>query len=263
MILDEIIAYKKTEVAQAKQTVSLAALQQEWESNPAPVRNFRTAIQRCPSDPIKLIAEVKKASPSQGIIRPDFNPVGIAGTYYQHHANALSVLTDRKFFQGELAYIQPIKSSVPLPILRKDFIIDEYQLWEAAVHGADCVLLIAAALDAADLKSFYDVATQKLGLSVLTEVHTIEEAKMVLGLGVNIIGINNRNLQTFQVSLATTLDILPIIPKDLVIVSESGIKTHQDVQLMSSSGVHALLIGETFMRSADIGAKMHELFPQS
>jgi indole-3-glycerol phosphate synthase len=260
MILDEIIEYKKKEVALDKEKVPFAQLVKEIEKKGVIKRDFHKAVKRDEGTPIRLIAEVKKASPSQGVIRDDFEPVEIANIYVQSGANALSVLTDKKFFQGDLSYLSQIREKVNLPLLRKDFTIDEYQIYEAVNAGADAILLIVGALEPAVLQKLYRVATIDLQIPALVEVHTPNEAKTALDIGAGIIGINNRDLKNFEVSLSVTKKIRPLIPKDKVLVSESGIKTREDVKMLADMGVDALLIGETFMRSRDIGVKIRELF---
>jgi len=207
---------------------------------------------------MNLIAELKKASPSKGILRGDFNPVKIATTYQANGASAISVLTDERFFEGKLEYIEKVKTNVSIPVLRKDFIIDEYQIYESVKAGADAILLIAELLSQDELKYFYELATS-LGLDCLMEVHNEEDVDKALASGAAIIGINNRDLHTFRVDLSTTQKLIRLIPKNKMVVSESGIRSYEDVMFLRSIGVHAVLIGEAFMEADDIAAKMREI----
>ena len=206
-----------------------------------------------------IIAEIKKASPSQGVIRENFQPVTIGQDYAMNGATCLSVLTDKEFFQGSEAYLQMVRERCPLPVLRKDFMIDTYQIYEARALGADCILLIVAALEDSLLHELSDTAT-KLGMDVLMEVHDAEELQRALTLDTKLIGINNRNLRTFETSLQTTLDLKQEIPNDRLVITESGIHTQDDVQLMLDNDVYAFLVGEAFMRAESPGRKMRELF---
>jgi indole-3-glycerol phosphate synthase len=206
-----------------------------------------------------IIAEIKKASPSQGVIREDFKPVEIAVDYAMNGASCLSVLTDKEFFQGSEVNLQMVRQNCPLPAIRKDFMIDPYQIHESRALGADCVLLIAAALDDSMLKELHDTATG-LGMDVLVEVHDAEELDRALKLDTHMVGINNRNLRTFEVSLQTTLTLKNTIPADKLIVTESGIHTPADVKLMQDNGIYTFLVGEAFMRAERPGLKMRELF---
>ena len=241
MILDEIVAYKKMQLEEEKKTTTIENLIKLAEGNG--IRDFKKALL---GDSISIIGEVKKASPSKGLIKEHFNHKEIAGIYERASVDALSVLTERQFFKGADEYLTEIKSIVSKPVLRKDFIVDEFQLYQAKAIGADAVLLIAAVLKG-QLKSFYKLA-KSLGLHVLTEVHTREEAEDALEAGCDIIGINNRNLKTFEVSLKTTENIRKYLPEGVVTVSESGIKTPEDILYLRSLGIDAVLIGETFMR---------------
>ena len=207
---------------------------------------------------INLIAEIKKASPSKGIIRGDFNPPKIAMTYQANGASAISVLTDERFFEGKLEHIKMVKESVSLPILRKDFIIDEYQIYESVAAGADAILLIADLLTAGEMTDVYQLATS-LGLDVLLEVHDEEDMETAIAAGGDIIGINNRDLHTFKVDLTMTQKLMRLIPAHKITVSESGIKSYEDVMFLKSLGINAVLIGEAFMEAADIAAKMREI----
>jgi len=255
MILDDIVAYKKEELAETKRDATLAD-QKKRAADAGPLRNFGAAL--AATGGIKLIAEVKKASPSKGVIREDFDPVGIANTYQEAGAACLSVLTEQKFFQGSLAYLGAIRKATRLPLLRKDFIVDEYQIFEARAAGADAILLIAACLDRRQMEDYLGVA-EGLGLAVLVESHTGKELDQTLHAGARIVGINNRDLTSFTVSLQTTFDLLRDIPDDRIVVSESGIKSRDDVVKLEQAGVDAVLVGESLMREKDIGKKVKEL----
>jgi len=255
MILDDIIAHKKSELAETKRNVPFAEVKAR-AADAGSVRGFGKALST--SDGIRLIAEVKKASPSKGVIREDFDPVGIAQIYEESGAACLSVLTEKKFFQGDLAYLGEIRKAVQLPLLRKDFIIDEYQIFEARAAGADAILLIAACLERDRMQDYLGIAAG-LGLDVLVESHTYKELDKSLHAGAMLVGINNRDLKTFLVSLQTTLDLLKDIPDDRTIVSESGIKTRDDVIKLQQAGVDAILVGESLMREKDIRKKVKEL----
>lgn len=258
-ILKNILAKKLEEVARRKANIPVATLQEIAGSVQGP-RGFYQAL-RSKADAQKpaIIAEIKKASPSQGVIREDFKPVDIAVDYAMNGASCLSVLTDKEFFQGSEANLQMVRDKCPLPVIRKDFMIDPYQIHESRALGADCVLLIVAALDDAMLKELHDTATG-LGMDVLVEVHDAAELDRALKLDGNMIGINNRNLRTFDVSLQTTLDLKNSIPADKLIVTESGIHTPADVKLMQDNGIYTFLVGEAFMRAERPGLKMRELF---
>ena len=208
-----------------------------------------------------VIAEIKKASPSKGVIRADFRPAEIAADYAAHGAACLSVLTDRQFFQGAPEYLQAARAACALPVLRKDFLVDAYQVYEARAMGADAILLIAAALDLPTMRDFEAIA-RSFGLAVLVEVHNGDELDAALQLETPLIGVNNRNLRTFEVSLQTTLDLLPRIPADRIVVTESGILAGADVELMHRHGVGTFLVGEAFMRQERPGAALAELFPR-
>jgi len=254
MILDEIVAYKKLELAETKRRVPLSELKVK-AGDAAPVRGFEKALG---GKEIGLVAEVKKASPSKGVIREDFDPVDIARTYAKSGASCLSVLTEQKYFQGKLEYLSAIRKAVELPLLRKDFIVDEYQIFEARAAGADAILLIAACLERRQIEDLLGVA-RGLGLDILVESHTYKELDKSLLAGATLVGINNRDLQSFSVSLQTTLDLLKDIPDDRTVVSESGIKTREDVTKLQQAGVDAILVGESLMREKDIGKKVKEL----
>ena len=255
MILDTIIAHKRKELEAEQAQVPLADLKAAVENLP-PTRDFREAL--IGVDTIKLIAEVKKKSPSKGIIREDFYPVSIAETYVENGAAAISVLTDKHFFAGDLNYLRAIRDTVDVPLLRKDFTIDPYHIYQARVAGADAILLIVAALTASQLQTFMEVAAS-LSLACLVEVHTREELAIALDVDAQIIGINNRDLRTFHTDLATTFQLREDIPADKVVVSESGIYSREDVMKLREAGIHAMLVGESLMRSPDIGEQVRHL----
>jgi len=254
-ILDQIVASKRKELTLAQAKVPFRDLEQRLRTAP-PLRNFRAALER-PGE-VRFLCEVKKASPSAGILRADFDPVAIAQIYEQHGAACISVLTDAPFFQGNLAYLSAIREVATLPLLRKDFLIDPYQLLEARVAGADAILLIAEILDDAALTSLLREASG-LGLNALVEIHDEENLPRVLEAGARLIGINNRDLRTFKTSLEHTLRLARDLPPDVCLVSESGIHTRDDVLRLHQAGVHAVLVGESLMRSSDIGRKLDEL----
>lgn len=254
-ILDQIVATKREEVARAKSETPESALRQQLADAP-PVRDFLAALSGGP--PIRLIAEVKKASPSKGVIRADFDPVEIAGAYQRHGAACLSVLTDEPYFQGSLAYLRQVRAAVDLPVLRKDFIIDPYQVVEARTAGADAVLLIAECLDD-DLMERLCNAIIDLEMTPLVELYEPENLARVLRLGTRLVGVNNRDLRTFQTDLEHTLRLRRQIPSDRILVGESGIRDRQDAQRLEAAGVQAMLVGETLIASDDIGAAVDEL----
>ncbi|HYO25059.1 MAG TPA: indole-3-glycerol phosphate synthase TrpC [Lacipirellulaceae bacterium] len=254
-ILDAIVATKRREVAACRQQIPLAELQRRMADAP-PVRDFFAAVAR--EGPIRLIAEVKKASPSAGVIRNDFDPVAIARTYAEHGATCLSVLTDEHYFQGQLAYLTAIRSAVDLPLLRKDFILDSYQLVEARAAGADAVLLIAECLDDCTLRQLHNEALD-LGMTPLVELYDPENLPRVIAAGATLVGVNNRNLHTFEVRLDHTLRLRDSIPDECALVSESGIQTRADVERLEAAGVDAILVGESLMRQPDIGAAVRRL----
>lgn len=258
-ILQRIVATKRVEVAQARERLPLVALRERAQAR-RDVRGFAHALQQAvaASRPA-VIAEIKKASPSKGVIRAQFDPAGIARSYALHGATCLSVLTDAPYFQGSPLYLEQARAACALPVLRKDFIVDAYQVDEARAWGADCVLLIAACLDDARMAELEALALE-LGMSVLVEVHDGAELERALALKTPLLGINNRNLKTFEVSLRTTLDLLPRVPADRLLVTESGILAADDVARMRSAGVHAFLVGEAFMRAPDPGAALQRLF---
>ncbi|MDY4297453.1 MULTISPECIES: indole-3-glycerol phosphate synthase TrpC [unclassified Xanthomonas] len=258
-ILRTILARKADEIAERSARVPLAELVARAEVMP-PTRGFARALQAAIAngDPA-VIAEVKKASPSKGVIRPDFHPADIAVSYEFGGAACLSVLTDEDFFQGHDRYLQQARDACTLPVLRKDFTIDPYQVYEARTLGADCILLIVAALDDLQLAELSSLALQ-LGMDVLVEVHDIDELERALQVPAPLIGINNRNLRTFEVSLQTTLSMQNAVPRDRLLVTESGILGPDDVALMRGAGVHAFLVGEAFMRAEEPGEALRQLF---
>jgi len=258
-VLKRILARKQEEVAERRERVSLFELKARLSGAP-PVRGFADAVEaKLRAGLPAVIAEVKKASPSKGVIRPDFDPAAIARSYEAGGAACLSVLTDIDFFQGSDAYLQQARAACSLPVLRKDFVVDAWQLHEARMLGADCVLLIAAALDDVQLAEFAFIADE-LGMDVLVEVHDLDELERALPIPARLLGINNRNLRTFEVSLQNTLDLKDMVPADRVLVTESGILAPADVALMRGAGVHAFLVGEAFMRQPDPGTALRDLF---
>lgn len=258
-ILNKILATKQLEVAASKAQVSLDQLQQQAEAQPAP-RDFVSAIHaKVVANKPAVIAEIKKASPSKGIIREHFNPAEIAKSYEKGGAACLSILTDVQYFQGSAEYLKQARAACKLPVLRKDFMIDPYQVFEARAMGADCILLIVAALALNQMRALEQLA-HDLGMAVLVEVHDADELTLALQLDTPLIGINNRNLRTFDVTLQTTLDLLKVLPEDRFVVTESGIFTPEDVKLMQDNHVHAFLVGEAFMRQPDPGAELARVF---
>lgn len=258
-VLKKIVARKWEEVAERKARVSEAELLQQARTA-GPARGFVSSLQRSlQQGRSAVIAEAKKASPSKGVIRDPFDPAAIARSYEQGGASCLSVLTDRDFFQGHEDYLQQARAACALPVIRKDFLVDPYQVIEARAIGADCILLIAACLDDSQLAELAACA-RELALDILIEVHDRAELERTLPLGQTLVGINNRNLHTFEVSLNTTLDLLPHIPDDRVVVTESGILERADVQLMRDHGVNSFLVGEAFMRAEDPGQRLRGLF---
>ncbi len=258
-ILAKIIQTKRLEIAAAQAKKPLAQIEAEAAAKPAP-RDFAGAIRaRLAADKPAVIAEIKKASPSKGIIRADFRPADIARSYAEHGAACLSVLTDRDYFQGAPEYLQAARAACALPILRKDFIIDRYQVAEARAMGADAILLIAAALDPEKMRELEALA-HGYGMAVLVEVHDGDELAAALQLETPLLGINNRNLKSFDVSLNATLGLLERIPAGRIVVTESGILNPADVALMRRHGVNSFLVGEAFMRAADPGAELARLF---
>ncbi len=259
-ILDRINAVKREEVAAASARVPLAALRAEAESRAEPTRGFVNALRaKIAAGRSGVIAEVKKASPSKGVLREDFRPADIARSYEQHGAACLSVLTDAPHFQGSVEFLKQARAACALPVLRKDFMVDPYQVYEARAMGADCILLIAASLDDGLMAELEDCALG-LGLDVLVEVHDGEELERALRLKTPMVGINNRNLKTFEVTLDTTLGLLKQVPADRLLVTESGILGPADVRRMREAQVNAFLVGEAFMRAPDPGAALSALF---
>jgi indole-3-glycerol phosphate synthase len=259
-ILNRILATKHEEVAAARRTRPAAELRREAEARRGERRDFVQALRaKLSAGAAGVIAEVKKASPSKGVLRADFDPAAIGASYARHGAACLSVLTDAPYFQGAPEYLVAARAASGLPALRKDFLVDEYQVLEAGAWGADAVLLIAAALDDAQLADF-EAAAHALELAVLVEVHDAPELERALKLRTPLLGINNRNLRSFEVTLATTLALLPSIPAERIVVTESGILAPQDVARMRGAGVNAFLVGEAFMRAPDPGAELARLF---
>lgn len=256
-VLERILEVKRAEVEKRKREVTLVELKERLPEAP-PVRSFAQAIKRRAGEPIRLIAELKKASPSKGVFRDDFEPKTILLAYEQSPAAALSILTDESFFQGNLDNLLLARRLTTKPLLRKDFLVDEYQLYEARVYGADAVLLIVAALDDVQLRELLALAGE-LGMDALVEVHTEGELERALKAGAKIIGVNNRDLRTFEVDMNTTLKLREFIPNDCVLVSESGIETREQVRQLEEAGVDAILVGETLIRSDDPIAKAKEL----
>jgi indole-3-glycerol phosphate synthase len=258
-ILNKILATKRREISDALQAAPLLALRASAEKMPNP-RDFVGAIRaKIAAGNAAVIAEIKKASPSKGVIRADFKPAEIAASYEAGGAACLSVLTDKEYFQGSTEYLKQARAACNLPVLRKDFMIDAYQVYEARAMGADCILLIAAAIDLAKMRELESIA-HELDMAVLVEVHNGEELDLALQLQTPLLGINNRNLRTFDVTLQTTLDLLPRISSDKIIVTESGIFTADDVALMRKNNVHTFLVGEAFMRQADPGVELAKVF---
>jgi len=255
-VLARILEHKRTEVAEAQARVPFALLERQLPDSP-PVRSLAQALRRGDGS-VAVIAEVKKASPSKGIIRESFDPAAIADVYARNGASAISVLTDERYFQGHLDYLRAIRQRVSVPVLRKDFIISRYQVLEARVAGADAVLLIVAALQDDTLSDLLAYA-HELGMDALVEVHTEEELQRALRAGAVIIGINNRDLSTFHTMLEVTERLAPLVPPDRLCVSESGIENAEDVSRVARAGAHAVLVGESLMRADDIGAKLRDL----
>ena len=261
-ILNKIVAVKREEVATAIKRKPLAAMRFDAESRVL-TRDFVGALRaKISAGKPAVIAEIKKASPSKGVLRTDFIPADIAQSYAEHGAACLSVLTDKDFFQGSIDYLKQARASCSLPVLRKDFIIDPYQVYESRVMGADCILLIAACLDDAQMKALEALALS-LDMAVLVEVHDRAELDRALKLRTPLLGINNRNLQTFEVSLDTTLGLVKEVPADRLLVTESGITTAADVARLREANVNAFLVGEAFMRAEDPGVALAGLFPDA
>ena len=258
-ILKKILATKAEEVARRKLNVPLSTLEEIAGGVENPRGFYRALLANASAKKPAIIAEIKKASPSKGVIREDFRPVEIALNYAMNGASCLSVLTDKEYFQGSEVYLQMARERCPLPVLRKDFMIDSYQVYESRALGADCILLIVAALEDEKMLELSDTAS-KLGMDVLVEVHDAEEMERALKLDTKLIGVNNRNLRTFETSLQTTLDLKEMVPEERLIVTESGIHTQDDVFLMMDNGIYTFLVGEAFMRAEYPGQKMRELF---
>lgn len=254
-ILDQIVRVKRTEIEDARSRRPLPDCKAQARHAP-PVRSFFDALAQ--PGPIKLIAEVKKASPSQGIIREDFDPVSIAESYQLHGASCISVLTDSQFFQGHLDYLSRIRDVVSIPVLRKDFILDSYQLWEARAAGADAVLLIAECLDDCNLRKLFN-ETLEIGMTPLVECYEQANVERVLEAGATLIGVNNRDLNTFQTDLGHTLRLKSLIPAECLLVAESGIHSRADVRILEEAGVDAMLVGESLMRKPDLGQAVRDL----
>ncbi|MDO9075462.1 MAG: indole-3-glycerol phosphate synthase TrpC [Rubrivivax sp.] len=258
-ILDRIVAVKREELAVARAARSLASWREEAQAR-HDLRDFEGALRaKLDAGSAAVIAEVKKASPSKGVLREHFIPAEIAASYALHGAAALSVLTDERFFKGSAAYLQQARAACTLPVLRKDFMIDEYQVVEARALGADCILLIATCLSDQQMADL-EAAAHTLGMAVLVEVHDGEELDRALKLKTPLLGINNRNLRSFEVTLDTTLALLPRVPADRLLVTESGILARADVQRMRGAGVNTFLVGEAFMRAPDPGEALARLF---
>ena len=254
-ILTAIVARKRLEIDESRRLRPAAELETQLASAP-PVRDFVAALRSAPG--IGMIAEVKKASPSAGVIREDFDPVGIASTYQGHGASCVSVLTDEHYFQGHLDFLRAIRQAISLPVMRKDFLLDRYQVLEARVAGADCVLLIAECLDDELLADLYAYATE-LGMHSLIEIYEPANLERVLALNPPLMGVNNRNLRTFVTELDHSIRLAESVPPETLFVSESGIRVRDDVERLEQAGVGAILVGETLMRADDIGAKIDEL----
>jgi len=258
-ILNRILQRKAEEITACKQKVTVDQLRQKIESA-SPPRGFIKALRGKQANGLSaVIAEIKKASPSKGVIRADFDPVQIAQSYANGGAACISVLTDRDFFQGHDDYLVAAREACDLPVIRKDFMMDSYQVYEARALGADCILLIVAALDDRTLEDLYQLASD-LAMDALIEVHNQDELDRAMRLDVDILGINNRNLHTFETSLTTTLDLLYQLPESCLVVTESGIHTGDDVQLMRDHGVNSFLVGEAFMRAENPGTELQALF---
>jgi len=258
MILDDIIRKTKDDLEKRKAEYSIDWLGRSLAYNPYPPRDVKPYLTATKDEPIRIIAEVKKASPSKGVIREDFDPLAIAQAYSNSGANAISVLTEPHFFKGDLEYLTGIRRYVNTPLLRKDFIIDKYQIVEALVYGADFILLIAKALSKQQLKELYDYALH-LDLEVLVEVHDKEDLSKAMSCGANIIGINHRNLETFEMDMELCHKLIPMIPNGKIIVAESGVSNQEVIKELSEAGADAFLIGEHFMRQNNIEAEVRKL----
>jgi len=256
-VLDRIVAQRREALLATRRAVSLEEIRHR-AADTETTRDFYGALRRPPTEPLRLIAELKKASPSKGLIREDFDPVRIAGIYQTHGANAISVLTEEEHFQGSLSFLESVRKAVRLPLLRKDFIVDPYQVYEARAYGADAVLLIAAVCDNGLLRDLAGLA-RELDLGVLAEVHDEVELERVLAQDLPVVGINNRNLKTLSIDLAVSERLAGMIPADRIVVTESGINTRADVERFEHTRVNAMLVGTALMQSSDIGGKIGEL----
>jgi indole-3-glycerol phosphate synthase len=256
-VLDEIVAHKREEVAARRASRPLAALESACRAL-APARDFAEALTPGGGRRVRLIAEVKKASPSKGVLAGDLDPVAQARTYAAAGADAVSVLTDARWFQGSLDDLVAVRAAISRPLLRKDFTVDEYQLWEARAAGADAALLIVAALDPSALRDLFQAA-KGIGVHTLVEAHTEAELDAALAIGARVVGVNNRNLQTLTTDLETCVRLLPRVPPGHVAVAESGIFTRDDVERVARAGAHAVLVGEALVRAGDVAAKVREL----
>jgi len=258
MILDEIVEYKNGELKKSKEQLPFSELEKRLDGLTLPLDFYSLATNE---SSIKVISEIKKASPSKGIICENFDPVRIARSYEDNGASAISILTDEKFFQGSLKYLSEIRKEVNIPLLRKDFTIDPYQIFESRLYGADIVLLIVAILDKSRIKEYLGIV-DSLDMNAIVEVHNREELETALDTGCRIIGINNRNLKTFDVDLSTTVELIKYIPEDVLVISESGISNPDDIKMLRNLGVNTFLIGESFMKSSDPGIKLREYLDQ-
>ncbi|OGL20566.1 MAG: indole-3-glycerol phosphate synthase [Candidatus Rokubacteria bacterium RIFCSPLOWO2_12_FULL_71_19] len=256
-VLDEIVSHKRAEVAGRRAARPVSLLESACRSL-APAKDFEAALRPGPGERVRLIAEVKRASPSRGVLNAGLDPAAQGRSYAAAGAAALSVLTDEKYFHGTLDDLVAVRAAVSLPVLRKEFIVDEYQLWESRAAGADAVLLIVAAVGAGALRDLFQAA-KGVGLGTLVEVHTAREVEEALALGAQVVGINNRDLQTLETSLSPSLALLPLVPPGHVAVSESGIFTREDVERVVAAGAHAVLVGEALVRAGDVAAKVREL----
>ncbi len=256
-ILDKIVAAKRDEISTRQAETSLERLQ-DMAQNAPPPRDFLKAIRGVPGERIRLIAEVKKASPSQGLIRDDFDPVAIAKTYQEHGAACISVLTDEPFFQGQLAYLSQVRAQVSIPVLRKDFILDSYQLFEARAAGADAVLLIAECLNESELPRLHD-ETLRLGMTPLVEYYDPDNLPRVIAAGAQLIGVNNRDLATFEVDLGHSIQARGLVPRDRLMVAESGVSSREDVWRLERSGIDAILVGGCLMAQPCIGDAVDDI----
>lgn len=257
-VLDRILDRKVEQVAQRKSEISLVGMRAKAEAAPFPPRDMLAALRR---DKVALIAEIKRASPSKGLLAHDFAPVLLAATYAHNGAAAISVLTDDEFFMGSLDYLRAVRKAVDLPLLRKDFVIDPFQVYEGRAAGADAILLIVAALSDLQLQDLHAL-TQECGMNALVEVHKEDEMERALRLGAKLIGINNRDLKTFDVDLDTTARLAGMVGADAVLVAESGIRHAEDVQQMAASGAQAILVGESLVKAPDMASKIRELSGQ-